>query len=215
MLHRALADASRLRILQVLREAGEPLDARALAEQVSLHPNTVRSHLEILQETQLVSARREQRTRPGRPRIVYEALPEETVARSSEQYRLLAEVLASSVAQGEDAARRVEATARAWGHYLVEGPAPFTSVPDEEAIGEVVRLLEGFGFQPELQPGDNDTRVVMHSCPFEDAARMYENVVCPIHLGLIQGALAELGAHVEARRIEPFVDGHVCVAHLE
>ena len=40
--------ASRLRILQVLRQATEGLGVQELAEQVGLHANTVRFHLERL-----------------------------------------------------------------------------------------------------------------------------------------------------------------------
>jgi predicted ArsR family transcriptional regulator len=74
-LHRALGDASRARILAVLHEAGAPLDARELAERVGLHSNTVRSHLGVLAEVGLVSAKAEERARPGRPRVVYGLVP--------------------------------------------------------------------------------------------------------------------------------------------
>ena len=72
-LHRALSEPSRVRILEALREAEAPLDARELGTRVGLHWNTVRSHLRVLAEAGLVSARREERTRPGRPRLLYEA----------------------------------------------------------------------------------------------------------------------------------------------
>ncbi|MGH7540022.1 MAG: helix-turn-helix domain-containing protein, partial [Gemmatimonadota bacterium] len=75
-LHRALSDPSRGRILEVLQEAEAPLDARGLGTRVGLHLNTVRSHLRVLAEAGLVSARREERTRPGRPRVLYEAAAE-------------------------------------------------------------------------------------------------------------------------------------------
>ena len=72
-LHRALSDRSRVRILDLLQEAEASLDARELGTRVGLHVNTVRSHLRVLAEAGLVSARREERTRPGRPRVLYEA----------------------------------------------------------------------------------------------------------------------------------------------
>ncbi len=39
-------------------------------------------------------------------------------------------------------------------------------------------------------------------------------MVCSIHLGLIQGLLAELGAPVKAERLDPFVEPGLCIAHL-
>ena len=74
--HRALSDPSRVRILEALQEAEAPLDARELGTRVGLHWNTVRSHLRVLAEAGLVSAQREERNRPGRPRVLYEAAAE-------------------------------------------------------------------------------------------------------------------------------------------
>src|SRR2546430_11673871 len=59
-LHRALSDPSRVQILEVVREAEAPVDARELGTRVGLHVNTVRSHLHVLAEAGLVSARREE-----------------------------------------------------------------------------------------------------------------------------------------------------------
>jgi predicted ArsR family transcriptional regulator len=40
------------------------------------------------------------------------------------------------------------------------------------------------------------------------------SVVCPIHLGLMQGALSTWKAPVEVDRLEPFVEPGLCLAHL-
>ena len=42
----------------------------------------------------------------------------------------------------------------------------------------------------------------------------HEDVVCAVHLGLMQGMLAELDAPIVADRLEPFVQPSLCVAHL-
>ena len=39
-------------------------------------------------------------------------------------------------------------------------------------------------------------------------------VICPLHLGLIRGAPAELGTGVEADWLEPFAEPGACVGHL-
>ena len=54
----------------------------------------------------------------------------------------------------------------------------------------------------------------MQPCPFLELARRHEEVVCPIHLGLMRGALSELGARTTATKLEPFVRPELCVAHL-
>ena len=214
-LHRALSDPTRVRILELVQQAEAPLDARELATRVGLHVNTVRSHLRVLAEAGLVSARREERTRPGRPRVLYEAAAAPFDDRALASHRLLAQVLASHLAGLErDPSARAEEAGRAWGAHLVGRPAPFTSISKEETIDEVVRLHEQFGFRPELRRAKSGQELVLKRCPFQEVATSYQTVICPLHLGLIKGALAELGTGVEADGLEPFAEPGACIAHV-
>jgi predicted ArsR family transcriptional regulator len=214
-LHRALSDPSRVQILKIVQEAEAPLDARELGTRVGLHVNTVRSHLRVLAEAGLVSARREARTRPGRPRVLYEATAEPLDAPAPASYRLLAQILASSLAGSErDPSARAEEAGRAWGAHLVDRPPPFTSISKEQTIDQVVRLHEEHGFSPELRRAPSGQEIVLKRCPFHEAATTYPTVVCPLHLGLVRGALAELGTGVEADWLKPFAEPGACVAHL-
>jgi predicted ArsR family transcriptional regulator len=213
--HRALGDPTRVRILELLRGAERSLDASELAARIGLHANTIRSHLRILSEARLVSARPEERTRPGRPRLVYGPTPEGVTHEERAGYRLLAEILASYLAgSAKDSAEQAEAAGRAWGRYLVDRRRPFASGTAEDDVDAVVRLLEEFGFDPQVERADQGLTVLMQHCPFGEVADHYRKVVCSVHLGLMQGALAELGAHVEADDLEPFVRPGVCAAHL-
>lgn len=206
--HRALADPSRARILRTLAEAGGPLDAHDLATRVRLHPNTVRWHLGVLADAGFVSSSTEPRTRPGRPRVVFTATEEKAEGR--EDYRLLAAILAGSLSGTESGAAAAERAGEAWGRFLVERPRPFARLSAGDAADQVVRLLDEHGFEPERENGD----VLMRRCPFRDLAEQHGDVVCAVHLGLIRGALAEIGAPVTATRLEPFVEPGLCRARL-
>jgi predicted ArsR family transcriptional regulator len=198
-----------------LQEAEAPLDARELGTRLGLHVNTVRSHLRVLAEAGLVSARREERTRPGRPRVLYQATAEPLDARALTSYRLLAQILASSLAGSQrDPSARAEEAGRVWGAHLIRKPPPFTSISKEETIDEVVRLHEEHGFRPELRRAKSGQEIALKRCPFHDVATSYRTVICPLHLGLIRGALAELGTGVEADSLEPFAEPGACVGHL-
>lgn len=208
--HRALGDPSRVRILAALRGAAGPLDASRLAAEVGLHANTVRSHLQVLTESNLVSSRPEERHRRGRPRVVYAAVAEGAAAEQSAGYRLLAEILASYLARAD-----AKQAGRAWGISAVERGVPATGVTGDEAVARVVGLLDEFGFEPRLAPAEQGLAVFMEHCPFGELAEESRSTVCQVHLGLMQGALAKLGGSVEADSIEPFASPGVCVAHLE
>ena len=217
--HRALASPVRGQLLALLRDSEQPLDVHTLAAQLGLHPNPVRAHLVVLAEAGLVSAQPQPRERPGRPRLAYRATDAaaEVAAESSGGYRLLAEILASYLAgAAPDPGGAAEQAGSAWGRYLVERPAPFQTVPPHAAVERIVALLADLGFTPELDDSDpGRPRVLLRRCPFLDVAKDHQEVVCNVHLGLMRGALAELGVDVEARDLLPFVEPGLCVSHLE
>ncbi len=211
--HRALSDPSRARILAELADHG-PLDARDLAERVGLHVNTVRVHVNALAEAGLVESETLPSQGRGRPRVVYRS----TVAAGEEsgrRYRLLAEILTALVARfGPEASEQLEEIGEAWGRYLVETPPPYAKLSDREAVDRLIALLAESGFQPELDEGGRGRRILMKPCPFLELARTHQDVICPIHLGLMRGALNELGAKTRATKLEPFVQPDLCVARL-
>jgi predicted ArsR family transcriptional regulator len=204
--HRALADPSRARLLEHLRASDRPLSADELARELDLHPNTIRAHLLVLEEIQLVVSTSLHEGRPGRPRRVFSAVPEEAEI----EHTLLASALASSLEPLPDGARIASDAGRSWGRVLVERLEPGRS-PDEDACVErVATLLRRRGFAPQREPDG----VVMHRCPFDDLAHAYPRAVCSFHGGLIDGALEELGAPVELDGLEPWVTPTTCVARL-
>ena len=210
--HRALADPSRARILSELADDG-PLGTGELAERVGLHVNTVRVHLAALVDAGLAESETLPPRGRGRPRHVFRALV--TEPEDGRRYRLLAEILTALVARfGPDATAQLEEIGEAWGRYLVDSPPPYATLPDDEALARLLSLLADVGFDPRLERGRSKGRILMRPCPFLELARRHREVVCPIHLGLMRGALAELGAETRATQLEPFVRPDLCVAHL-
>jgi predicted ArsR family transcriptional regulator len=208
------AGVSRQRILELLRAAPDGLGVQELAERTGLHGNTVRFHLERLVSDGVAHRRVEERNEPGRPRLSFTATPRPDPARDSRNYQFLAEILASYVAgtAGQPAAAAVEA-GRTWGRYLTERPAPYQRVSEEEAVSRLLRILDDIGFAPELAADDPRTIRIPH-CPFREVAETHREVICSIHLGLMRGALDEMGAPVTADRLIPFVEPSLCLAHL-
>lgn len=216
--HRALSSPVRTRLLEVLR--GEPdLDTAGLAARLRLHVNTVRTHLGQLEEAGLVESRAEERERPGRPRLLYRVTPDEPQAAPGTDgrgYRFLASILASYLgATSTDTSVAAERAGRAWGGFVVYKPAPFAELEPSEALDRLAAMLDEFGFAPEIDFADpGHPSLVLRRCPFLEVAREHQDVVCSIHLGLMRGALDELGVDVQARDLVPWARPDACVAHL-
>lgn len=221
--HRVLSGVSRVAVLETLRASPGPMDVQAIGAQIGLHTNTVRSHLDQLMEAGLVRRAVQARTTPGRPRLLFRATAQ-PAAETADSYKVLAEILASGIRDGEPAPGAVAARAgRRWGQHLERGVGDgIGPVDSDRAFDRIVTLLDDVGFAPRI----GDTRGVttdieaatvieVHRCPFYDVAREHTDIVCAVHLGLIQGALDQMLAPPTNVRLEPFVGPDLCLVHLE
>lgn len=206
--------SSRTRVLSVLQDAGEPLAVGDIAARVGVHPNTARFHLDALVEIGAVERTTEQRDHPGRPRALYAARPD-GAGTGRRSYRLLAEILAGSMAAEtpQPSAAAVRA-GQEWGRYLADRPPPFRRVDSQAAVRHLVDALDEVGFSPEAVANGPEQQIHLHHCPFREAAEHHRDVVCSVHLGLMQGLLDEIDAPIEATRLEPFVEPTLCIAHV-
>ena len=200
--------------MEVLQDSGTQLNVNDMAARVGLHTNTVRLHLDALVAAGLADSEAEKRDLRGRPRKLYAANANSANA-GRRSYRLLAEILASSMAAQTSKPREAAVKAgQEWGRYLGEGPSPFKRVDADEAMLRLVRAMADIGFAPEAVTKGRRRRVLLHGCPFLEVARNYPEVTCSIHLGLMNGLLAELEAPLEVDRLDPFVEPALCVASL-
>jgi predicted ArsR family transcriptional regulator len=186
-------------VLDALGAAHDGLDTNELASLLSVHPNTVRWHLGVLADAGLVRSSPEHRRRRGRPSVVFR-LTGKGAAHDRDDYHLLATMLTDALAGDRDGdARAYEAGVR-WGRHLHEA----------EGDAGVVELLDRQGFAAERH-GD---RIEMRRCPFYALAEAAPQVVCTLHHGVIDGALAASGSRALVDRLDPFVEPALCVAHL-
>ena len=206
---------SRADVLDKLRAADGPLGVREVAQQMGLHPNTARFHLEALTEAGLAVRATEERETPGRPRIGYRATAGGPAGRR--RYRLLAEMLTSVIAGTmPEPGGAAEAAGREWGAYLTEQPPPYQKLSTGQAIGKLTEIMAEIGFSPQAQAGDGDGQYRLHllQCPFREVAQDHQDVICALHLGLMRGALSRMRAPLTADRLDPFVEPSLCIARL-
>jgi predicted ArsR family transcriptional regulator len=205
---------SRAHVLDLLRAAGSPAGVRDIADQAGLHPNTARFHLDALVDAGLAARAPKERTTPGRPSMAYRAVAGgEPMGRR--RYRLLAEMLTSLIAgmlpkPGEAAGE----AGREWGRYLTEPPPPYQRLDAGEAVERLTATMAEIGFAPEAVTDGTQYQLRLRQCPFREVAENHQDVVCQLHLGLMQGALAQMRAPVTADRLQPFAEPSLCIAYL-
>jgi len=178
----------------------------SLARLLQVHANTVRAHLAALVSAGQVARSPLISNRPGRPTLRYVAVPGMDPG-GIRHYRILAGVLAQQLATEQDAQSRMVEVGRIWGRRLAEEFRD-RSRGRTAAIGRAVEVLDQLGFDPEQV----DTNVIgLRHCPFLEVAQVHPQVICALHLGMVQGLLADQGGQVEATGIIPFARPNLCV----
>jgi predicted ArsR family transcriptional regulator len=188
----------------------------AIADLLAVHPNTVRFHLDGLVGDGQVERVEPSRKGPGRPPLMFRAVRQMDRG-GTRHYQLLAEILTMAFAGEKDSAAKALAAGRSWGRQLDPGvePSPRDAKSPERSISRLIDVLDQLGFAPERRRVDGEQQVGLRHCPFLELAESRTAVVCPIHLGLMQGALETWGAPVAVERLDAFVEPDLCLAHLE
>ena len=205
--HAALASSTRRRVLELLVDSDEALDAIAVAAAMSQHVTTARFHLEQLEAVGLVQ-REVLRVpgRRGRPRVLFSIPPSLPAAArvsgapQADVQEQLSRALISVLNEDADGGRaRAIRAGENWSRTLPEpvltGPDVVAVTPGERDlsvlrrtggpdVGPYLRVLGDLGFAPELQ---GERVVALRECPFREEARQNPGVVCSVHLGLMRG----------------------------
>jgi predicted ArsR family transcriptional regulator len=202
-------------VLRELRIAATPVGVTELADRLGVHPNTIRFHLDKLVDGGRVERVRAPAGTTGRPPQLYRAVRRMDPA-GPRRFRLLAQVLVEALSAHAEPALEAARSGRVWGRARALGDAPEAGpVPP---LDRLVRLMDELGFAPEASPQrgaePGTSWLGLRSCPFLELATDRPAVVCPVHLGLMQGALEGWRADVTVDRLDPFVQPDLCLAHL-
>ncbi|MBA8815452.1 putative ArsR family transcriptional regulator [Microbacterium halimionae] len=192
----AISSYSRVQILNELQQRpGRSITELCAA--TDLHANTVREHVQRLIESGYAVAETEQRTTRGRPRVLYaaangEGSTESPIARQ----------------RAEDAARRGD---------LMRRVMPWTDCGDLSTsamhqIDALVDDLGGAGFDPVVD--DLNLTVDLSPCPHADTLPEHRGTLCQVHLGIMDGVLAQAGGPLRVEAMAPSCNPAECVVHL-
>jgi predicted ArsR family transcriptional regulator len=190
--YKALGDDTRFAIYQELSLSPSPLSAGEIAEELGLHPNTVRPHLDRMREAGVVEVETLHRGTVGRPQLRYSLAPGAPgPGLDPPAHTLLAGLLAALAdqlgADGGDAA----GLGRRWGTEAVG-----RRQPSRGCLAALTAELDRLGFNPAVTPaegGADRVRVDFLHCPFRELAEAYPDLVCNLHRGIVEGFLDTAG----------------------
>lgn len=103
--------------------------------------------------------------------------------------------------------RLLEAASADGGRASQQAGGAGDRVPREARAEALLRTLDSLGFAPERR----EREVLLHGCPFRDAAREHPDIVCGAHLGLIREVMAD---RHDAVRLQPMAQPSLCVVSL-
>jgi predicted ArsR family transcriptional regulator len=215
--HAALASEPRRRALALISESAVPLGVGPVADALGLHITTARFHLEQLEAAGLVEHKVARVGQRGRPRVLFSAVAAPLPVDSALQQ--LAQSLAAVIGEDDDAgrARAVRAGEHWSGQYAsgadaAKSDGPAAGLPAADVVSSLLRVFTEIGFEPELR--STEAAIALTACPFRAEARANPDVVCSVHLGLMQGLVRTFGHDAASIRLEPFVQPTLCMVHL-
>jgi predicted ArsR family transcriptional regulator len=180
----ALAQPTRAQLFTLLNDLRRPASTEELAEDLGLHPNGVRVHLDRLREAGLVTRERPRHGR-GRPRDMWMVAPDARPGGDPPSaYADLGRWLARTIAPGKTRLRAVEAAGREIGRDLASQGDTLSA--EEKMHAALISL----GFQPEREIDSTGTLTYrLCNCPYRDVVRESQPVVCTLHRGMTRGLL--------------------------
>lgn len=200
--------------MAVLRKASKPLPVDVIAENVGVHVNTARFHLEALVDAGLATREAEVRSQPGRRRVLYTGKQTYQHPQPPEDYRLLTVILTAAIAAHyPDTGGRMYEVGKEWGHYLTSRPAPYEVINEVDIENRILDKFESLWFSPEFESGP-DPRLRVRNCPFTESANRAPDVVCQLHCGIINGALEEMGSTRQIVEMDVCIEPDLCNGRL-
>jgi predicted ArsR family transcriptional regulator len=194
----ALAQASRARLFRLLAELQRPASTDELAEHLGLHPNGIRTHLERLHEAGLVVRAQERRPR-GRPRDSWSIDPQAGPSGDPPNaYANLSRWLARALDSERSQVTDVESTGREVGREVA------AQGEGDSAEARMHHALATLGFRPtRTLSRDGQLDYTLGNCPYREAVRANQPVVCGLHRGLTRGLLDQISPDTQLAAFVP------------
>ena len=163
-------------ILRLLRASAEPRSIASVADELGVHPNTVRFHLDALLRAGRVDQVLGDSAGRGRPPILF--APAAGWTRQDRR----------TIGSSPHSDRVCRRPPRCRRHRRPAGPfdqpgadSLLRAAPravETRAVTELVELLAKLGFEPEPADGPRAREIRLRHCPFQHLAEQHGEVIC-------------------------------------
>lgn len=193
----------RAAVLERLQHTSTTPTSTELAESMNLHPNTAREHLDELVALGFAERFRSSPQGRGRPSLRYQAVDGQVEPTTRvRDYVGLAGALAGHIQRtSKNPAKEAIEAGQQWALTEATGGGPV-----DEAIFE---RLDKLGFSPSVEESGPSITINLTRCPLLDAAKQNPDVVCNVHLGLLQGTVEQLDQAANVQ-LTPFAKPGAC-----
>ena len=197
---------TRAKVLELLQTSGEMLSVAEVAEEVGLHRNSARFHLEALEELGYVEHTTQSTGSQGRPPLLYSATQDSPTIGALHLLELTEILLRHFVAPAEQAPELARGTGYRWGLDCLQN----TAMPEPHAAASsLVEQLRLRGFATTL----SEEGIVFTRCPFRGVVSDdLLPLVCSVHAGFLAGYLETAQTSQQVSNLS--VGDEVCVAAL-
>lgn len=205
---RALADQTRFNIFSIVSNSHSPIGTAELAEAVELHPNTIRPHIQKLEEVGLISHETDHSGTRGRPNKLFS--PTNRFPGLTDPEMSLGQLGSCLMSIG---LRANDSELRRAG--VLSARASLPNHTDEGSHEEVAQYFQEIGFGVQVcndlaapKPNLTETAQTLEfsSCVFATGhspqSAQPDNAACQIHQGMLYGICEALGM-VVLQELEP------------
>lgn len=201
-------------VLSALQEFPEGARAAEVAEQLGMHVNTARGHLEELLAQDAVRTVTAPARGRGRPSLIFQVrVPDNRAV--AQEYISLIEVLARTLGDSEhpdeESLNRARQIGSQWAAQMSRSGHTWTSI--EDFLGGLAHRLREMGFDPVISSQQEDgAELSLYSCPFIAGNLRPSPFICAIHEGFIQESVGPSGP-VKVT-LSPFDGPGTCAVHF-
>lgn len=201
-------------VLSTLQTFPQGARAAEIAQELGMHVNTARGHLDDLVNAGAVRVVTAPAQGRGRPSLIFQVrVPDNRSV--AEEYVTLISVLVKALADKDQlndfSSEQAREIGRAWAKATATNHGA-------EALAPLYRTMRDMGFDPvtsvEQFAEEGRTTVQLHACPFVTAGIQPSPFVCAIHDGYLDQAAADSGGRLSLKLI-PKAGNGVCRIDVE